>query len=433
MRNGGYKGIFDTSTLDDTRGNHTARDQFELTKRFDGSWFSASTPIILDSSADNFVGTVNADGSSTDFSYTTSGTSTKAYSTKLKSGKFYYEIRLQSGSIYQNICPITHQTFAGNYNTTGFTCWYQGNGNFYPGNISSGLGSFTNYPEIVRCAYDTITGKVWFGANDLWSTNSGDPGAGGSGVSIFGWSTYGNDGNYRAVFGHGTGTNYTYTGKFLTGSDITYSVPTGFTVHQELRMSTKYTKNGSFPQEIPFRIRLNDGSTRTYEAVTHQLMLDQGYTVAPDIPTQSETNPDLMQTVYWNSNTSTWYLGDQEKEMAAPNIAGLTTITGKTTASSVSTDQANLVINAAASGKVFKINSLIIANIDGAAAADITVDYFTGGTGYSVVKTVTVDADSSFSAIDRNLQLYLEEGTALAVTASANGDLTAVCSYEEIS
>lgn len=75
-------------------------------------------------------------------------------------------------------------------------------------------------------------------------------------------------------------------------------------------MSTKYTKNGSFPQEIPFRIRLNDGSTRTYEAVTHQLMLDQGYTVAPDIPTQSETNPDLMQTVYWNSNTSTWYLGD---------------------------------------------------------------------------------------------------------------------------
>lgn len=119
--------------------------------------------------------------------------------------------------------------------------------------------------------------------------------------------------------------------------------------------------------------------------------------------------------------------------MAAPNIASLTTITGKTAASSVSTDQANLVINAASSGKVFKINSLIIANIDGTDAADITVDYFTGGTGYSVVKTVSVDADSAFSAIDRNLQLYLEEGTALAVTASANGDLTAVCSYEEIS
>jgi|SRR5210317_2231439 hypothetical protein len=119
--------------------------------------------------------------------------------------------------------------------------------------------------------------------------------------------------------------------------------------------------------------------------------------------------------------------------MAAPNIAGLTTITGKTVAASVSSDQANLVVNSAASGKVFKINSLIISNIDGVNAADINVDYFTGGTGYSLVKTVAVDADSSFSAIDKNLQLYLEEGTALAVTASANGDLQAICSYEEIS
>ena len=119
--------------------------------------------------------------------------------------------------------------------------------------------------------------------------------------------------------------------------------------------------------------------------------------------------------------------------MAAPNIVNVTTITGKTVAASVTTTQANLVINTAASGKVFKINSLIISNIDGSNAADINVDYFTGGTGYALVKTVAVDADSSFSAIDKNLSLYLEEGTALAVTASANGDLQAICSYEEIS
>lgn len=233
MRNGGYKGIFDTSTLNDTRGNHTARDQFELTKRFDGSWFAATTPITFDDSADNFLGTVNDDGSTNDFSVTTSGTSTKLFTTKLRSGKFYYEIRLQSGgSQILMICPIAHQTFNGTYNTAGINMWYQANGNLYPGNTSSGLGAFGTYPEILRCAYDTTTGKVWFGANDLWSTNTGDPGDGGAGLTIYGWSTYGNDGNYRAVFGHGSSTNYTYTGKFLTAPEnITYSVPTGFTVH----------------------------------------------------------------------------------------------------------------------------------------------------------------------------------------------------------
>ncbi|MDB4351137.1 hypothetical protein OAA34_00325 [bacterium] len=119
--------------------------------------------------------------------------------------------------------------------------------------------------------------------------------------------------------------------------------------------------------------------------------------------------------------------------MAAPNIAGLTTVTGKTAVQAVGTSATAIVTNSAASGKVFKINSLIISNIDGSSAADITVDIFRSSTAYHIAKTVTVDADSSFSAIDRNLQIYLEEGDSLRLTASATGDLEAICSYEEIS
>ena len=119
--------------------------------------------------------------------------------------------------------------------------------------------------------------------------------------------------------------------------------------------------------------------------------------------------------------------------MANPNIVNVTTITGKTAVQAVGTSATAIVTNAAASGKIYKINSLIISNIDGTNSADITVDLYRSSTAYHLVKTVTVDADSSFSPIDKNLSIYLEEGDSLRLTASAAGDLEAICSYEEIS
>jgi hypothetical protein len=119
--------------------------------------------------------------------------------------------------------------------------------------------------------------------------------------------------------------------------------------------------------------------------------------------------------------------------MANPNIVNVTTITGKTAVQAVGTSATAIVTNAAASGKIYKINSLIISNIDGTNAADVTVDLYRSSTAYHLVKTVTVDADSSFSPIDKNLSIYLEEDDSLRLTASAAGDLEAICSYEEIS
>lgn len=79
-------------------------------------------------------------------------------------------------------------------------------------------------------------------------------------------------------------------------------------------MTTLYTKNGSYPQTIPFRLRLSDGTTRTSEAVTHELMLQEGYTIAPDIPIQDlgETaEADDYKTVEWDSIISNWILREQ--------------------------------------------------------------------------------------------------------------------------
>ena len=60
--------------------------------------------------------------------------------------------------------------------------------------------------------------------------------------------------------------------------------------------------------------------------------------------------------------------------MAAPNIASLTTITGKTTYLTPSgTTAVVLLPNAASSGTVLKINQIVAANVNGTSAVDCTV------------------------------------------------------------
>ena len=117
--------------------------------------------------------------------------------------------------------------------------------------------------------------------------------------------------------------------------------------------------------------------------------------------------------------------------MAAPNIVNVVTITGKTAVLAITTSATAIVTNSAASGKVFKVNALYISNVDGANNADINVDIFRSSTAYHVAKTVSVPADATLDIISKSI--YLEEGDSLRLTASANSDLEAVCSYEEIS
>ena len=124
--------------------------------------------------------------------------------------------------------------------------------------------------------------------------------------------------------------------------------------------------------------------------------------------------------------------------MANPNIVSVSSIYGKTVYDTdVSTSATALVSNAASSGKVLKINSLIVANIDGTNAADITVTLrrtSVSSTIYSTIaNTVSVPADATLVVISKDTSIYLEEDQALYVVASASGDLSATCSYEEIS
>jgi len=124
--------------------------------------------------------------------------------------------------------------------------------------------------------------------------------------------------------------------------------------------------------------------------------------------------------------------------MAAPNIVNVSTIIGKSATIALSTtSQTTLVSNAASSGKVFKINMIQVANVDGTNACDVTVDVHSaaagGGTAYSLVSTISVPADASLVVLDKNTATYLEEDRSITATAGTANDLEVIVSYEEIS
>lgn len=117
--------------------------------------------------------------------------------------------------------------------------------------------------------------------------------------------------------------------------------------------------------------------------------------------------------------------------MAAPNIVEVTNIIGATDVANLVTSFNTITSNPAASGKVYKINSLIISNIDGENDADVSV-VFHKNDDYYIAKTLKVPADTTLVVISKDMGIYLEEGTLLKCMASAANDLQAICSYEII-
>jgi len=137
--------------------------------------------------------------------------------------------------------------------------------------------------------------------------------------------------------------------------------------------------------------------------------------------------------------------------MAAPNIVNVTTITGVTTfhsgintggdGVSVTKNPAGvttIVSNAASSGKVLKINSLVAAGVGN--TTGVTVEIFDKATAtgaantVSIASTIAVPTFSSVVIIGKENSIYLEEDRSLGVYCQPNaGSINVVVAYEEIS
>ena len=121
--------------------------------------------------------------------------------------------------------------------------------------------------------------------------------------------------------------------------------------------------------------------------------------------------------------------------MSAPNLVNVSTITAKSVQAALTTTlTTEILANAASSGKVFKVNNILVANIDGTNAADASV-FITksGGSPIAIASTISVPADSTLVVVDKNSALYLEEGDNIEAGASANSDATITINYEELS
>ena len=124
--------------------------------------------------------------------------------------------------------------------------------------------------------------------------------------------------------------------------------------------------------------------------------------------------------------------------MANPNLVSGSSIVGKTNLVRLtSTSATQVVSNAASSNKLFLIDSLTVANVDGTNAADITLNVFASatntGTATGLLNTVTVPADATLVAVSKDSPLLLTEDMSVYATASASDDLHIICSYKEIS
>jgi len=124
--------------------------------------------------------------------------------------------------------------------------------------------------------------------------------------------------------------------------------------------------------------------------------------------------------------------------MANPNIVQVQYIYGNSSQTALSsTSVTSIVSNAASSGKVYKINMLVAANVDGSSAADITINIYSNatagsGTAFAIASTISVPADASLIVSDKTTAFYLLENQSIGAIAGTANDLVVTCSWEEI-
>ena len=100
----------------------------------------------------------------------------------------------------------------------------------------------------------------------------------------------------------------------------------------------------------------------------------------------------------------------------------------------------NALVAAPSTGTAYKINQIMVANIDGTNAADATVELrLADGTTYRAIgSTISVPADATLVLLDKTTSLYLldtsvtGEPSTLWATSGTASKLTYTVSYEAI-
>jgi hypothetical protein len=118
--------------------------------------------------------------------------------------------------------------------------------------------------------------------------------------------------------------------------------------------------------------------------------------------------------------------------MANPNMISATSILGDTVTAELTTTMTTALLSGQ-TDKILKINTIIVANIDGTNATSFNMYIDDGANTRAFAYQITVPAGASVVIIDRNSGFYLKENQIIEGGASLNADLVATISYEIIS
>jgi len=117
--------------------------------------------------------------------------------------------------------------------------------------------------------------------------------------------------------------------------------------------------------------------------------------------------------------------------MANPNIVSVASIYGFSISGAITTSDVD-IINVTAE-EVWKINTFMISNTDGTNACHLSVKIRTDGSNFREIGPgIPIPPRTVLTFIDKNNQLYMEEGDLLRVSAGANSDLVYLVSGEQI-
>lgn len=123
--------------------------------------------------------------------------------------------------------------------------------------------------------------------------------------------------------------------------------------------------------------------------------------------------------------------------MTAPSMVNPSSVLGKAFTVDLTTTAATAALsNAALSGHLYKVDSLVVSNID-TAAQTVSVNYYSAadlaGTATPVAYLISVPAGASLIVVDKLSPIYLEEDRSLGVTATVASKLKVTGSYEDVS
>jgi hypothetical protein len=125
--------------------------------------------------------------------------------------------------------------------------------------------------------------------------------------------------------------------------------------------------------------------------------------------------------------------------MAAPNIVNVSLINANSNVQTLSTTaEIGLLSNPASSGKVYKVNTIMVANREpNANAVNVTVNLYSAaaltGTGTYIAQLISVPGNATLIITDKSTAFYLQEDKSIGIKSGTSNGLTVMTSWEEIS